>query len=105
MSYQTRPDAVGHGGSPDGIPFVPEGFDQVYPSAALIAQEITGRLFTAGYDLCFVLGMASDGPGRDRLEHAVSEVDGAIRDLRHLMLTLWEHAQNPPEDSRTPNGN
>lgn len=105
MSYPTRPEAAAHGGAPDGTPFVPDGFDQVYPDAALIAQAMTNRLFTAGYDLCFVLGMASDGPGRDRLEHAVSEVDGAIRDLRHLMLTLWEHGQGPPGDSRTPNGN
>jgi hypothetical protein len=100
MSYPTRPGAAAHGGAPDGIPFVPDGFDQVYPDAALIAQSITGRLFTAGYDLCFVLGMTSDGPGKARLEHAVSEVDGAIRELRHLMLTLWEHTQDPPEDSR-----
>jgi hypothetical protein len=103
MSSSTRPDAASHGGAPDGILFVPDGFDQAYPDAALMAQAITGRLFTAGYDLCFVLGMTNDGPGRDRLEHAVSEVDGAIRDLRHL-ITLWEHAHNPPGDSRTPNG-
>jgi hypothetical protein len=104
MSYPTRPDAVGYGRAPDSNLFVPDGFDQAYPDAALIAQAITGRLFTVGYDLCFVLGMTGDGPGKDRLEHAVSEVDGAIRDLRHLMLTLWEHAHDPRGDSRTPNG-
>jgi hypothetical protein len=105
MSYPTRPDAAAHGGAPDGIFFVPDGFDQTYPDAALIAEAITSRLFTAGYDLCFVLGMTSDGPGKTRLEHAVSEVDGAIRDLRHLMLTLWERAPHPPGGSRTSNGN
>jgi hypothetical protein len=104
MSYQTRPGAAVHSGAPDGIPFVPDGFDQTYPDAALIAQAITARLFMAGYDLCFVLGMTNDRPGRDRLEHAVSEVDGAIRDLRHLMLTLWERANDLPGDSGTADG-
>jgi hypothetical protein len=98
MSSSTRPEAVRCNGAPVSVSCVPDGFDQSYPDAALIAQAITGSLFSAGYDLCFVLGMTSDGPGRTRLEHAVSEVDGAIRDLRHLMLTLWEHAHDAPRD-------
>jgi hypothetical protein len=104
MSCPTRPGAADHDGAPEDVPFGLDGFDQSHPDVALLAQAITSRLFTAGYDLCCVLGMTNDGPGRTRLEHAVSEVDEAIKDLRHLMLTLREHAHDFPEDSGAADG-
>jgi hypothetical protein len=54
----------------------------------VFGQTISNRLFSAGLDLHFVLMMVRDGPGRHRLEHAVAELDEAIKDLRHLMLAV-----------------
>ena len=53
-------------------------------------EAISNRLFSAGLDLHFVLMMVHDGPGRRRLEHAVAELDDAIKDLRHLMLAVTQ---------------
>jgi hypothetical protein len=51
-----------------------------------LGQVIAARLFSAGLDLHSALTLIADGPVADRLFHAVDELDGAIRDLRHLVL-------------------
>lgn len=66
----------------------------VYDVNAL-AQVITSRLFSAGLDLYSALTLVRDGPARARLDHAVTELDIAIKDLRHLMLAFWEQAGEP----------
>jgi hypothetical protein len=66
-----------------------------FPAARLadpgaVGQEISSRLFSAGCDLHFAMMTVREGPGRQRLEHAVQEIDEAIRELRHLMLAIME---------------
>lgn len=56
--------------------------------ACALGQLIAARLFSAGLDLHSALTLIADGPAADRLYHAVDELDGAIRDLRHLVLGL-----------------
>ena len=52
------------------------------------AQMISNHLFSAGLDLHFTLMTLQPGPGRDRVEKAITEIDDAIRDLRHLMTEI-----------------
>jgi hypothetical protein len=66
-----------------------------FPAASLtdpgaVGQEISSRLFSAGCDLHFAMMTVREGPGRQRLEHAVHEIDDAIRELRHLMVAVME---------------
>jgi len=61
--------------------------------AAAIGQAISNRLFSASLDLHFVLMARYDGhggPGKLRLDHAIAEIDEAIKDLRHLMLAVTQ---------------
>jgi hypothetical protein len=55
-----------------------------------LGQVISARLFTAGLDLQYVLAATNHGPGEKRLEHAINEIDEAIKQLRHLMLAVME---------------
>jgi len=70
----------------------PRGFASGSPAAdpGVFGQAISNRLFSAGLDLHFVLMLVHDEPGRRRLEHAVAELDEAIKDLRHLMLAITQ---------------
>jgi hypothetical protein len=58
-------------------------------------QSITVRLFAAGLDLNSALMRIESGHARsddktaDGIRHAIAEVDEAIKELRHLMLTAW----------------
>lgn len=60
------------------------------PCAGRAGQEISDHLFTAGLDLHFTLMTLGDSPGRDRVEHAVSEIDDALKALRHLMAAIMQ---------------
>lgn len=60
------------------------------PWAGSVGQEISDHLFTAGLDLHFTLMTMDSGPGRDRAEHAISEIDEALRDLRRLMAAIMK---------------
>jgi hypothetical protein len=101
-----RPHSADSGGAADGdIPVTSDGDDKSHADTALIADAITRRLFSAGYDLYFVLAMTGDGPARTRLEHAVDELDGALRDVRRLMITIWEHGMPQSETWATADGN
>lgn len=62
----------------------------------MYAQTISNHLFSAGLDLHFTLMTLHDGPGRDRVEQAITEIDDAIRDLRHLMTEIAERLALPP---------
>lgn len=78
--HASRRDA---GVPPGGGPSPLEGAD-----AGEFGQEISNHLFSAGLDLHFTLMTMPDGPGRDRVEHAITEIDDAIKDLRHLMVEI-----------------
>jgi hypothetical protein len=58
--------------------------------AESLGQVLSSRLFTAGLDLQYVRATVNHGPGERHLEHAIDEIDEAIRDLRHLMLAVIE---------------
>ncbi|HEX6451367.1 MAG TPA: hypothetical protein VF060_18115 [Trebonia sp.] len=62
----------------------------VSPEAAALGQMISNRLFSASFDLHFVMMTRNDGPGVRRLEHAIAEIDDAIKDLRHLILAITQ---------------
>ena len=53
-----------------------------------LGQGIAARLFIAGLDLHSALTLIADGPVADRLQAAIAEIDGAIRDLRHLVVAV-----------------
>lgn len=65
------------------------------PCAGSVGQEISDHLFAAGFDLHFTLMTLDDGPGRDRVEHAVAEIDDALRDLRRLMTVIMQQLRWP----------
>lgn len=83
-------DGPGGSGPPAGRQSRAEGAD---PGA--FGQAISNHLFSAGLDLHFALATLNDGPGRDRLAHAITEIDDAIRDLRHLMVEITERLAWP----------
>jgi hypothetical protein len=58
--------------------------------AAALGQAISNRLFSVGLDLHFVMMTRHEGPGVPRLEHAIAEIDDAIKDLRHLMVAITQ---------------
>lgn len=58
--------------------------------AAALGQAISSRLFCASLDLHFVMMTRHDRAGGLRLEHAIAEIDDAIKDLRHLMLAITQ---------------
>lgn len=60
-----------------------------------LGDEITNQLFLAGLDLCSALSLATDESVRVRLEHAVAEIDDAIKDLRHLMVAALGQQADP----------
>lgn len=100
-SDQGNPGGARHpcGSGPGSLAGEPDRYD-----VGLLAQEITSRLFSAGQDLYFALMMVRDGPARSWLEHAVTELDDAITDLRHLMLACWEQAGDPAGQGRAGQG-
>ena len=57
---------------------------------AALGQAISNRLFSAGLDLDFVMMTRHDEPGVRRLEHAITEIDDAIKELRHLMVAITQ---------------
>ena len=61
---------------------------QARPDRGAVGQEISSRLFSAGCDLHYAMMTVREGQGRQRLEHAVQEIDDAIRELRHRMLAI-----------------
>ena len=60
--------------------------------AGVLGQAISNRLFSAGLDLDFALTLTGNGPARMRMEHAVTQLDEAIKELRHLMIAVIEQA-------------
>jgi hypothetical protein len=89
MTYSARAGPAQLTGPP---PFRWPDDDVRYPGCdgdfLVLGQEIAARLFIAGLDLHSALTLIADGPVADRLYHAIAELDGAIRDLRHLVLAV-----------------
>jgi hypothetical protein len=64
--------------------------DSGAPGQAALGQRISSRLFSVGLDLNLLMRRLNDEPGVGRLEHAITEIDDAIKDLRHLMLAITQ---------------
>jgi hypothetical protein len=95
MGPSSAADPLGSNGSHGSAPHrtsAPQGVaaENHAVDPGVCGEAISNRLFSAGLDLHFVLMMVHDGPGRRRLEHAVAELDDAIKDLRHLMLAVTQ---------------
>jgi hypothetical protein len=108
IDSDSHEDPAGHLGpsTPSGPPSIPRPADpdglggRTWPGyhsdsaapaeAAALAQVISHRLFSAGLDLHFVMMARRDGPCTPRLEHAIAEIDDALKDLRHLMLAITQ---------------
>jgi hypothetical protein len=55
--------------------------------AETFGETIAHHLFSAGLDLNYALMFFERGePGRNRLLHAIDEIDAAIASLRHLVV-------------------
>jgi hypothetical protein len=59
-------------------------------------EAIAGRLFCAGLDLHFALMVTGDSPAASRLHRAITELDQAILEVRHMILGLARPAATPP---------
>jgi hypothetical protein len=85
-AWAVPPQRAGPHPSPQPDDDVPDpGYDR---DVGALGQQIAARLFIAGLDLDSALTLIADGPVADRLQAAIGELDGAIRDLRHLLLAL-----------------
>ncbi len=90
MTGLTRANPADVGGTrlpctPDQQTRHPDSYD-----AGALGQAISNRLFSAGLDLDFALTLTGNGPARMRLEHAVTQLDEAIKELRHLVIAVIE---------------
>jgi hypothetical protein len=63
---------------------VTEAHNQV---AGSINELVIGRLFSAGLDLQIALGLMDGHRAGQSVEHAVAEVDQAIKDLRDILFS------------------
>lgn len=70
--------------------------------AVELAHVVAMRLFSVGLDLNFALMVLHDGPAASRLRHGIDELDGAIRDLRRLVLAVPGLAAGAAPDGGSP---
>ena len=66
--------------------------------AAGLTDVVVRRLFSAGLVLETAVGLMGDHRAAGPVQQAISEVDLAIRDLRHMAFD--HHRPNPPAASR-----
>ena len=52
---------------------------------------VVRRLLTAGQDLQAALGLMGNHPASGKVRHAVDEMDQAIRDIRDIRDTIFDH--------------
>jgi hypothetical protein len=59
---------------------------------------VVRRLLTAGQDLQAALGLMGNHPASGKVRHAVDEMDQAIRDIRDIRDTIFDHpsGERPP---------
>jgi GAF domain-containing protein len=60
------------------------------------AGDIVHRLFSIGLSLDGARGIATDGPGGDRLAAVTGELDRLIRDIRAIVFGPADHQPQPP---------
>ena len=54
--------------------------------AERLGDVVVHRLFAAGLDLQAAMGLIGDHPAADRIDHAIGELDRAVRDLREAIF-------------------
>lgn len=95
------PRAPGDGratGPADAIPGQAEDRERI---ALGLNEVVVRRLLTAGQDLQAALGLMGNHPASGKVRHAVDEMDQAIRDIRDIRDTIFDHpaGEQPPLDS------
>ena len=99
----TRGPPPGRGMAPGGneaagpalvILGVPEDHQRI---ALGLNDVVIHRLFAAGLDLHAALGMVGVGRAADKIDHAIGELDQAIRDVRD---TVFNHGTPPRSPAR-----
>ena len=87
-------------GLPTGSPQPPEDRERIPPG---LNDVVVRRLLTAGQDLQAALGLMGDHPANGKVRHAVDEMDQAIRDIRDIRDTIFDHpsGERPPLDTST----
>ena len=91
-------------GLPPGSPRAPEDGRATGPAEAIPGQAedrerialglhdvAVRRLLTAGQDLQAALGLMGNHPASGKVRHAVDEMDQAIRDIRDIRDTIFDH--------------
>ena len=91
-------------GLPPGSPQAPEDGRATGPAQAIPGQAedrerialglndvVVRRLLTAGQDLQAALGLMGSPPASGKVRHAVDEMDQAIRDIRDIRDTIFDH--------------
>src|ERR1700732_245412 len=73
------------------------------PIALVLHDVVVRRLLTAGQDLQAALGLMGSHPASGKVRHAVDEMDQAIRDIRDIRDTIFDHpaGERPPLDTST----
>ena len=75
-------------GPAQAIPGQPEDREQI---ALGLTDVVVRRLLTAGQDLQAALGLMGDHPASGKVRHAADEMDQAIRDIRDIRDTIFNH--------------
>jgi len=98
-------------GLPPGSPQPPEDGRATGPAEAIPGQAeererialglndvVVRRLLTARQDLQAALGLMGNHPASGKVRHAVDELDQAIRDIRDIRDTIFDHpsSERPP---------
>ena len=92
----TRGPPVATGAGPPEVgPLLTDGHGRI---AAGLTDIVVRRLFSAGLVLETAVGLMGDHRAAGPVQQAISEVDLAIRDLRHMAFD--HHRPNPPAASR-----
>src|ERR1700722_17403557 len=80
--------AVPQAGPAEAIPGQAEDRKRI---ALGLDDVVVRRLLTAGQDLQAALGLMGNHPASCKVRHAVDEMDQAIRDIRDIRDTIFDH--------------
>lgn len=102
-------------GLPPGSPQAPEDGPATGPAEAIPGQAedrerialglndvVVRRLLTAAQDLQAALGLMGNHPASGKVRHAVDEMDQAIRDIRDIRDTIFDHPSGERPSSAHP---